>query len=127
MTTVQTTTIGQLLAAESPAATAVIDGEEAVVIAQGEDDQAWVYRTGLVRPYHVDTPATGLRDPERQIALLREALLLTDGLRRETAAQHSDVLSSIRDYAIERQQDGTICLTGLNEFLRMFGMPEYEP
>jgi hypothetical protein len=134
MTEVQTTTLGSLVLQQPLDGTVAIDGQEGVVL--GREDGGWlveVYQGGVIRPYKPDTAVTMLSESERQAPLLREALLLVDSLRRRAAeqqerqtAEYHDVLSRIRDYAIARYVDGGICHEGLNEFLREFGMPEYD-
>jgi hypothetical protein len=129
------TTLGSLVLQQPLGGAVVIDGNEAVILNRGEDGELVdVYHGGAIRPYKPDTAATMLAEPDRQVAVLREALLLVDLLRRQAdqqqerqTAEFHDVLSRIRDYAIERHEEGGICLEGLNEFLRAFGLPEYEP
>jgi len=133
MTEVQTTTLEGLMRQQS-GSTGVVEGGEAVVLARTNGGETVeVYRMGVIRPYAPDTAATALAEPGRQVGLLREALLLVDHLRRQAVdrqerqtAEFHDVLGRVRDYAIARYEDGGICHDGLNEFLRAFGLPEYD-
>jgi len=129
-----TTTLGSLALQQPLGSTVVIDGQEGVVLAQGDDSEfVEVHQGSVIRQYKPDTAATVLGDPDRQVALLRETLLRVDDLRRRAAeqqerqaAEHDGLLSRIRDYVIARYEDGVVCHEGLNEFLREFGMPEHD-
>jgi hypothetical protein len=134
MTEVPTITLQELMLQEQPLGTAVvIDGQEAVILARGEDGELVdVCQSGEIRPYGPDTRATMLADPDRKVAALLDAYLLVDSLRRQAAQQQAqqaaechDVLTRIRDYAIGKYEDGVFCREGLDDVLSTFGLPEY--
>jgi hypothetical protein len=128
MTEVPTITLQELMLQQRPLGTAVvIDGQEAVILARGEDGElVEVYQGGEIRQCQPGTRATMLADPDRRVAVLLDAVLLMASLRRQQTAEYHDALNRIRDYAIEKYCEGGICLEGLNEFLRTFDLPEYE-
>src|SRR5918992_143472 len=46
---------------------------------------------------------------------------------RQRHDQAQQTIASMRDYAISKHRDGTICRDGLNEFLRAHDLEEYVP
>jgi hypothetical protein len=85
-------------------------------------------------PLAADTSATAVLDPARSADLLLRAVahlsrqirtLQTD--HRVAEARHARTLEEIRRYAIDRHLDDQYCRQGLNDFLRAFGMPVFEP
>lgn len=133
MTDVQSSTPPEVVTLQQQplGATCIVEGHEAVVLSR-DDDTFQVYWGGAIRSYRPDTPATSLSESERQLTLLREALLFADDLRRRAVAQqeqqateHRDVMVRVRDYAVGAHRDGSISRGALNEFLRAFDLPEY--
>jgi hypothetical protein len=85
-------------------------------------------------PLAADTHAAVATDSARCTDLLRAALAhLTERLRdarteqATVKARHERTLDEIRRYAIDQHLNDEYCRSGLNEFLRTFRMPIYEP
>lgn len=51
---------------------------------------------------------------------------IREGRAKERAEKAEGMISQIRDYAIEKMRDGTICADGTREFLEHFGLPLWE-
>ncbi len=129
-----TTTLAELADRGPAAAVVEHDGLAVVVLDHSGEGQVRVMAEGLVL---LDLAAGTLAKPTvasgAQIALA-EVLGELDDLRRIALAgiegsrqAHQAKLAAIRDYAIRLCRAGRICLSGLDQFLATFGLPEFEP
>jgi hypothetical protein len=134
--TVSTKTLAEFLAGDFECLPTVVRlaGADAVVLARSGGDTIEVYYEGALASFIDRTPAPEITDRARRERAINQALVDLGRLRRESQdelqrqhAAHEDVLDRVREYAIEKHREGSICQDGLNEFLRMFDLPEYSP
>lgn len=116
-------------------------GDPVVVLGRAVDGQVEVWSLGHITRRTADTVASAVSDPARRDGLLADALRGLGVQRQVASAQaaramadrdqerdsHEQVLDAIRAYAVGKHQNGDICRHGLEEFLRAFGLPEYQP
>ncbi|HEX2807790.1 MAG TPA: hypothetical protein VHN80_16645, partial [Kineosporiaceae bacterium] len=112
------------------------DGSSVVVLGYGPDHPEIidVYGDQGTFPLAADTPATLVTDPTGCSDLLHATVVhLIERLREAwvahtmVGARHERTLDEIRRYAVDRHLDDEFCRDGLNEFLRTFQMPIYQP
>ena len=111
-------------------------GSTVVVLGYSPDNPEIVdvYGDHDTYPLAADTPATAVTDPTRCSDLLRATVVHLNERLREARTEHATVkarhertLDEIRRYAIDQHLNDEFCRSGLNEFLRTFRMPIYEP
>jgi hypothetical protein len=64
-----------------------------------------------------------LRDAVEALSICRQVAIQAHADQRQS---HTEVLEAIRQYAVDRHEDGSICREGLDDFLSNFGFPPYE-
>jgi hypothetical protein len=130
MTEVQTTISLQRLMAkqDTDCATGVLeDGREIVTLGVVDRGEIEVVLDGVVQVVRPEILVTPVDELERMVMLLRTASKIAHDSRRTAETEFTGVLERVRDYAIARHEEGEFCREGLNEFLRTFGWPEYDP
>ncbi|MFD7168628.1 hypothetical protein [Streptomyces violascens] len=122
----------QDLAALLPAAVQIGDAN-AVVLRVIDPDLIEVYFAGRITAYGTKVleiqPVT---DPVAREAALRDAAEALSICRQVAIAAHADqrrshteLLKMIRQYAVDRHEDGDICREGLDDFLESFNFMPY--
>jgi hypothetical protein len=130
MTEVQPTISLQRLMAkqDTDCATGVLeDGREIVTLGVVDRGEIEVVLDGVVQVVRPEILVTPVDELERMVMLLRTASKIAHDSRRTAETEFTGVLERVRDYAIARHEEGEFCREGLNEFLRTFGWPEYNP
>jgi hypothetical protein len=128
-------TLAELSDGDSRITVVGLGGSNAVILGRHDAARIEVYHDGGVFELLPDDRlAIELTDPQPREAVISQALAQINELRQaaqdqldEDQAQHRHVLECIRDYAIDRHREGNFCADGLNEFLRTFNLPEYNP
>lgn len=120
------------------------DGDDAIVLGRPQDGTVEIFQAAAgLTTRDASTPAMPVLDPADREAVIWQALTTLNAGRRNARTEaerlrqniktqrdeHVRTLDHIREYAIteHRKDDSTICRDGLNEFLRTFGLPEYQP
>jgi hypothetical protein len=128
-------TLAELSDGDSRITVVGLGGSNAVILGRHDAAGIEVYHDGGVFELLPDDRlAIELTDPQPREAVISQALAQINELRQaaqdqldEDQAQHRHVLECIRDDAIDRHREGNFCADGLNEFLRTFNLPEYNP
>lgn len=111
-------------------------GHLTVLIGRAGDHNVLIAPASVCGPTLVpaDLWAVPVLDPLVQIETLRTAVSVmatkVGSLTKEfdhASIEHQDKVHQIRDYAIDKHRDGTICRDGLNAFLKHFDLAIYDP
>jgi hypothetical protein len=103
-----------------------------ITLIRSDEQGQWVGLTpesNVIKVNTVDAVATGDHiEPDLLIARLASGQQWFQrrlGTAQEQVQTLSSTIESIRDYAIERHRDGSICRSGLDEFLSHFDFAPY--
>jgi hypothetical protein len=123
----------QDLAALLPAVVRIGD-LNGVVLRLADTDLIEVYFAGRISTYNTkvlevqavaDAVAreAALRDAVEALSICRQVAIQAHADQRQS---HTEALEAIRQYAVDRHEDGDICREGLDGFLAAFGFQPYE-
>ncbi|NEA65326.1 hypothetical protein [Streptomyces sp. SID12488] len=105
-----------------------------VVLRVADTDLIEVYFAGRISVYstkvleiqpvtHPVARAAALRDAVEALSICRQVAIQAHADQRQS---HIEVLEAIRQYAVDRHEEGEICRGGLEDFLISFGFVPYE-